>query len=44
MKKNKKFIALIALCVVMLSPLACKKGFLSTTDSTAATEEATFQQ
>jgi hypothetical protein len=43
MKKNKKFIALIALCVVMLSPLACKKGFLSTTDSTAATEEATFQ-
>jgi hypothetical protein len=43
MKKNKKFIALIALCVVMLSPLACRKGFLSTTDSTAATEEATFQ-
>jgi hypothetical protein len=43
MKKNKKFIALIALCVVMLSPLACRKGFLNTTDSTAATEEATFQ-
>jgi hypothetical protein len=43
MKKNKKFIALIALCVVMLSPLACRKGFLNTTDTFAATEEATFQ-
>jgi hypothetical protein len=43
MKKNKKFIALIALCMVMLSPLACKKGFLNTTDTFAATEEATFQ-
>ena len=43
MKKNKKFVALIALCLVILSPLACKKGFLNTVSSTSATEEATFQ-
>lgn len=44
MKNNKKFIALLALCAAMLSPLACKKGFLNTTDTTAGSLEATFQK
>jgi len=42
MKKNKKYVILIVLVAALLSPLACKKSFLSQTDTFAASASATF--
>lgn len=42
MKKNKKYIILVVLAAALITPLACKKSFLSQTDTFAATSDATF--
>ncbi|MDP4215477.1 MAG: RagB/SusD family nutrient uptake outer membrane protein [Bacteroidota bacterium] len=43
MKRNNRIIAIIAVCMALLPP-ACKKSFLSQTDTAAATASATFQK
>lgn len=44
MKINKRNITLIALTVSMLMPLACKKGFLTQTDTGQSTANGTFEK
>jgi hypothetical protein len=44
MKINKRTITLIALTVSMLMPFACKKGFLTQTDTAQSTENGTFEK
>jgi len=44
MKMNRKKIALLTLLVALLMPLACKKGFLTQTDTQNSTAAATFQK
>lgn len=43
MKRNKKIIAIIAICVALL-PSACSKNFLNQTDTFASTPQSTFQK
>jgi hypothetical protein len=42
MKINNKNITLIALFALLIIPLSCKKGFLDTTDTSAATADNAF--
>jgi len=42
MKMNNKNITLIALFALLIIPLSCKKGFLNTTDTGAATADNAF--
>lgn len=44
MKMKRKAITLIALSAALMSPLACKKDFLSQTNRFASTAAATFQK
>jgi starch-binding outer membrane protein, SusD/RagB family len=44
MKMNKKYIAIITLCVALISPFACSKSFLETTNTFQSTADATFQK
>lgn len=44
MKMNKKNITLMAFCLALLMPLACKKGFLNQTDTTDPTAAAFFSK
>ncbi|MDP9047308.1 MAG: RagB/SusD family nutrient uptake outer membrane protein [Bacteroidota bacterium] len=43
MKIKKKYIAMVVLFAALISPLACKKGFLNQTDTFGGSQEATFQ-
>ncbi len=44
MKMNNKYLAIIMLCVALLSPFACSKSFLETTNTFQSTADATFQK
>jgi starch-binding outer membrane protein, SusD/RagB family len=42
MKMNKKYLALIILCVALIIPLSCKKDFLTQVNQKNSTEESSF--